>query len=73
MIILPNYDTNVKGKYILCEMQVLLIKLMQPNAPQAAAVRVLADFIFEFRFHFSSHDQFIFPPCPALRLHARWR
>jgi hypothetical protein len=29
-----------------------------PNAPQAAAVRVLADFIFVFCFHFISHNYF---------------
>jgi len=41
------------------------------NAPQAAAVRDLADFIFAFRFHFSSHNQLSLPTNPALRLPAR--
>jgi hypothetical protein len=34
------------------------------NAPQAAAVRDLADFIFEFRFHFISHNYFPYRQTP---------
>jgi len=44
---------------------------MRPNAPQAAAVRVLADFIFAYYFHFISHNQLSLPTNPALRLPAR--
>jgi len=44
---------------------------MNANAPQAAAVRVLAEFIFGFHFHFSSHNQLSLPTNPALRLLAR--
>jgi len=43
------------------------------NARHAAAVRVLADFIFAFCFHFISHYQLSLPTNPALRLHARWQ
>jgi hypothetical protein len=46
---------------------------MAGNAPQAAAVRVLADFILAFCFHFISHNQFSSPTCPALRLPACWQ
>jgi hypothetical protein len=42
------------------------------NAPQAAAVRVLADIIFTFCFHFSSTNQVSLPTNPALRLPARY-
>jgi hypothetical protein len=35
-----------------------------PNAPQAAAVRVLADFIFEFRFSFNSFNHFPYRQTP---------
>jgi len=45
---------------------------MKPNAPQAAAVRVLADFILAFRFHFISHYRLSLPTNPALRLPARY-
>jgi hypothetical protein len=45
---------------------------MPHNAPQAAAVRVLADFIFAFCFHFISHNQLSFPTNPALRLPTRY-
>jgi hypothetical protein len=41
---------------------------MVPNALQAAAVRVLADFILAFRFHFISHYYFPYrqtPHCSA--------
>jgi hypothetical protein len=37
--------------------KLFFIKLAH-NAPQAAAVRDLADFIFAFHFHFSSHNPF---------------
>jgi len=49
----------------------LVLNNMLPNAPQAAAVRVLADFIFAYSFHFISHNQLSLPTNPALRLHAR--
>jgi hypothetical protein len=42
------------------------------NAPHAAALRVLADFIFAFCFHFISHNHLPLPTNPALRLHARY-
>jgi len=42
---------------------IIKIRLV-PNAPHAAAVRALADFIFVFRFHFSSHNHFPYRQTP---------
>jgi UDP-N-acetyl-D-mannosaminuronate dehydrogenase len=39
-------------------------QIIVPNAPQAAAVRVLADFIFAFCFHFFSHNYFPYRQTP---------
>jgi hypothetical protein len=41
-----------------------LIFFILPNARHAAAVRDLADFIFAFRFHFSSHIHFPYRQTP---------
>jgi hypothetical protein len=49
-----------------------LILKLAPNALQAAALRDLADFIFDFRFYFSSHNHLSLPTNPALWLPARW-
>jgi hypothetical protein len=38
----------------------------QSDALLATAERVLACFLFEFRFYFNSHNQFVLPECPAL-------
>jgi hypothetical protein len=48
----------------------VILKNITTNAPRAAAVRVLADFIFAFRFHFSSHNHFPYLQTPHCRLPA---
>jgi len=42
-----------------------------PNVLPAAALRVLADIIFAYCFHFISRDQLSLPTNPVLRLPAR--
>jgi hypothetical protein len=43
--------------------------LIEPNAPHAAALRALAEFIFDFSFHFICHNHFPYRQTP--HLHAR--
>jgi len=62
--------------YLICRIEIPLKTILQknlpykyfikiyPNALQAAALRALADFIFAFRFHFSSHNHFPYRQTP---------